>query len=127
MAVAPSPKSHAQDVGEPVEVSVGVPVGVSVPVPVVGLDGSVSGFVVASVVASVVGSVVASVDGSVSEAVTEPVGSAVGSAVPVPGVPGSFIAATDAATSAGSRIRQAPKRPACTRSDGQPTLRLISS
>ena len=27
----------------------------------------------------------------------------------------------------GSRIRQAPKRPDCTRSDGQPTLRLISS
>ena len=31
------------------------------------------------------------------------------------------------ATSAGSAIRQAPKRPFFTRSDGQPTLRLISS
>jgi endonuclease/exonuclease/phosphatase (EEP) superfamily protein YafD len=39
----------------------------------------------------------------------------------------SRIAATHSATSAGSRMRQAPKRPDCTRSDGQPTLRLISS
>ena len=39
----------------------------------------------------------------------------------------SRIAATQSPTSAGSRIRQAPKRPDCTRSDGQPTLRLISS
>ena len=30
------------------------------------------------------------------------------------------IAATHSATSSGSRIRQAPKRPLCTRSDGQP-------
>ena len=37
------------------------------------------------------------------------------------------IAATQSATSAGSRMRHAPKRPDCTRSDGQPTLRLISS
>ena len=37
------------------------------------------------------------------------------------------IAATQRATSSGSAIRQAPKRPSCTRSDGQPTLRLISS
>ena len=27
----------------------------------------------------------------------------------------------------GLAIRQAPKRPSCTRSDGQPTLRLISA
>ena len=39
----------------------------------------------------------------------------------------AFIAATQSPTSAGSAIRQAPKRPSCTRSDGQPTLRLISS
>jgi hypothetical protein len=38
-----------------------------------------------------------------------------------------FIAATQAATVSGSRIRQAPNVPDCTRSDGQPTLRLISS
>ena len=38
-----------------------------------------------------------------------------------------LIAAMQSATSSGSRIRQAPKRPDCTRSDGQPTLRLISS
>ncbi len=38
-----------------------------------------------------------------------------------------FIAATQAATRSGSAIRQAPKRPSFTRSDGQPTLRLISS
>ena len=37
------------------------------------------------------------------------------------------MAATQRATSSGSAIRQAPKRPSCTRSDGQPTLRLISS
>ena len=37
------------------------------------------------------------------------------------------IAATHSATTAGSRIRQAPKRPLCTRSEGQPTLRLISA
>ena len=37
------------------------------------------------------------------------------------------MAATHSATSSGSSIRQAPKRPSCTRSDGQPTLRLISS
>ena len=37
------------------------------------------------------------------------------------------IAATQSATSSGSRIRQAPKRPSCTRSEGQPTLRLTSS
>jgi hypothetical protein len=37
------------------------------------------------------------------------------------------MAATQLATSSGSAIRQAPKRPSCTRSDGQPTLRLISS
>src|SRR3984957_16638266 len=39
----------------------------------------------------------------------------------------AFMAATPSPTSAGSAIRQAPKRPSCTRSDGQPTLRLISS
>ena len=39
----------------------------------------------------------------------------------------AFMAATQSPTSAGSAIRQAPKRPSCTRSDGQPTLRLISS
>ena len=38
-----------------------------------------------------------------------------------------FIAATPSATNCGSAIRQAPKRPSLTRSDGQPTLRLISS
>ena len=37
------------------------------------------------------------------------------------------IAVTQSATNCGSRIRQAPKRPDCTRSAGQPTLRLISS
>ena len=37
------------------------------------------------------------------------------------------MAAMHSATSCGSCIRQAPKRPDCTRSDGQPTLRLISS
>ena len=42
-------------------------------------------------------------------------------------VTAAFIAATQSPTSAGSAIRQAPKRPSCTRSDGQPTLRLISS
>ena len=39
----------------------------------------------------------------------------------------SCAAAHNAATSAGSRIRQAPKRPDCTRSDGHPTLILLSS
>src|SRR5690606_2646016 len=39
----------------------------------------------------------------------------------------SCMAATHSATSAGSRIRQAPNRPACTRSEGQPQLRLTSS
>ena len=39
----------------------------------------------------------------------------------------AFIAATQSPTSAGSAIRHAPKRPSCTRSEGQPTLRLISS
>ena len=39
----------------------------------------------------------------------------------------AFIAATQSPTRPGSRIRQAPKRPLCTRSDGQPQLRLISS
>jgi hypothetical protein len=39
----------------------------------------------------------------------------------------AFMAATQSPTSAGSAIRQAPKRPSCTRSDGQPMLRLISS
>ena len=38
----------------------------------------------------------------------------------------SRIAAMQSATSSGSRIRHAPKRPLCTRSEGQPTLRLIS-
>src|SRR5712672_3342573 len=38
----------------------------------------------------------------------------------------AFMAATQSPTSLGSAIRQAPKRPSCTRSDGQPTLRLIS-
>ena len=37
------------------------------------------------------------------------------------------IAATHSATRTGSAIRQAPKLPRCTRSDGQPQLRLISS
>jgi hypothetical protein len=37
------------------------------------------------------------------------------------------MAATQSPTNAGSAIRQAPKRPSCTRSDGQPTLRLTSS
>ena len=36
-------------------------------------------------------------------------------------------AATQAATVSGSAMRQAPKRPACTRSDGQPQLMLTSS
>ena len=35
--------------------------------------------------------------------------------------------ATQSATSSGVRISAAPKQPDCTRSDGQPTLRLISS
>ena len=39
----------------------------------------------------------------------------------------AIIAATESATKAGSRIKHAPKRPACTRSEGQPQLRLISS
>ena len=39
----------------------------------------------------------------------------------------SIIAAAQSATSAGVRISAAPKQPDCTRSDGQPTLRLISS
>ncbi|MNC65224.1 hypothetical protein D3C75_1154960 [compost metagenome] len=39
----------------------------------------------------------------------------------------SRIALTQSATRAGSPIRQAPKRPFWTRSEGQPTLRLISS
>jgi hypothetical protein len=37
------------------------------------------------------------------------------------------MAATPAATRAGSFIRQAPKLASCTRSDGQPQLRLTSS
>ena len=37
------------------------------------------------------------------------------------------IARTHVATRSGSAIRQAPKRAFCTRSDGQPTFRLISS
>ena len=37
------------------------------------------------------------------------------------------IAATQSATRAGSRIRQAPKAPLATRSLGQPQFRLISS
>ena len=44
-----------------------------------------------------------------------------------PNLVGDCMAATQSATSMGSRIRQAPKRPDCTRSDGQPTFRLISS
>ena len=39
----------------------------------------------------------------------------------------SIIAATQSATSSGVRISAAPKHPDCTRSDGQPTLRSISS
>ena len=39
----------------------------------------------------------------------------------------AIIAATQSATSSGVRISAAPKQPDCTRSDGQPTLRLISS
>ncbi len=39
----------------------------------------------------------------------------------------SRIAATHSATRCGSCIRHAPKRPDCTRSEGQPTLRLISA
>ena len=39
----------------------------------------------------------------------------------------AIIAAAQSATSAGVRISAAPKQPDCTRSDGQPTLRLISS
>jgi hypothetical protein len=39
----------------------------------------------------------------------------------------SRIALTQSATSCGSFIRQAPKAPRCTRSDGQPQFRLISS
>jgi hypothetical protein len=37
------------------------------------------------------------------------------------------MAATQSPTRFGSRIRQAPKAPDCTRSLGQPQLRLISS
>ena len=37
------------------------------------------------------------------------------------------IAAQQSATSAGSRMSTAPNVPDCTRSDGQPQLRLISS
>jgi hypothetical protein len=37
------------------------------------------------------------------------------------------IAATQVATVLGSAIRQAPKRPDCTRSLGQPTFMLISA
>jgi hypothetical protein len=39
----------------------------------------------------------------------------------------SRIAPTSRATSSGSAIKHAPKRPDCTRSLGQPQLRLISS
>ena len=39
----------------------------------------------------------------------------------------AFMAATHSPTSSGSRMRQAPKLPPCTRSEGQPTFRLISS
>ncbi len=39
----------------------------------------------------------------------------------------AFIAATQSATTSGSRIRQAPNVPDCTRSEGQPTFMLISS
>jgi hypothetical protein len=39
----------------------------------------------------------------------------------------SRMARTQSATSDGSAIRQAPKRPDCTRSDGQPTLRFTSA
>ena len=42
-------------------------------------------------------------------------------------VTAAFIAATHSPTKTGSTIRQAPKRPSCTRSDGHPTFRLISS
>ena len=38
----------------------------------------------------------------------------------------SFIALTQSATRDGRNIRQAPKAPFCTRSEGQPTLRLTS-
>ena len=44
-----------------------------------------------------------------------------------PALVGDCVAAMQSATSPGSRIRQAPKRPDCTLSEGQPTLRLISS
>ena len=37
------------------------------------------------------------------------------------------MAATQSATRSGSRINAAPKQPDCTRSEGQPTFRLISS
>ena len=39
----------------------------------------------------------------------------------------AFSAATQAPTRSGVRIRQAPNEPEWTRSDGQPTLRLIWS
>ena len=39
----------------------------------------------------------------------------------------SRIAFTQSATSCGSAIRQAPNEPRCTRSLGQPQLRLISA
>jgi len=39
----------------------------------------------------------------------------------------AFIAATQSATRSGTFIRQAPNVPDWTRSDGQPTFRLISS
>ena len=46
----------------------------------------------------------------------------------VTGTPTAWrIARTQAATSSGSAIRQAPKRALWTRSEGQPTFRLISS
>ena len=37
------------------------------------------------------------------------------------------MAATHSATNSGVFIRQAPKLPLCTRSEGQPTLRFTSS
>ena len=39
----------------------------------------------------------------------------------------AIIAEQQSATSFGSAIRQAPNRPDCTRSDGQPTFRLYSA
>ncbi len=39
----------------------------------------------------------------------------------------AFMAATSSPTNWGSRMRQAPKVPDWTRSEGQPTLRLTSS